>query len=169
MQSLPWIIWKASLRYNDLMKMIFQIVRTCASTMSIVDSKEAAFRPGRWVFLLRSGHVQDNGNSIFIVIPLNTLMSIGRITCDQAMGLGGIFCIFEVLQGVSWRNCAFLWAKEVVIRLESLVEGVYDVRSLVHQLLLSLLHFSFAFLDDLVIFTFIVSEVVLLGWGLAQP
>lgn len=62
-----------------------------------------------------------------------------------------------------------MWAKEVVIRLESLMEGVDDVRSLVHQLLLSLLHFSFTFLNDLVVFSFVIGEIVLLGWGLAQP
>jgi len=40
---------------------------------------------------------------------------------------------------------------------------------LVHQLLLSLLHFSFTFLNDLVVFSFVIGEIVLLGWGLAQP
>lgn len=124
--------------------------------MSIVDGKEAAFWPSCWVFLLGSGHVQNDGNSIFIVISLNALMSVCRIACDQAMRLGSIFCIFEVFQRVSWWYCAFLWTKEVVIRLESLVEGVDDVRSLVHQLLLSLLHFPFTFLYDLIEFTFIV-------------
>ena len=136
--------------------------------MSVVDSKEAAFRPSCWIFLLRSGHVQNNGNSIFIVISLNTLMSICGVACDQTMWLGGIFCIFEVFQRVCWGNCAFLWAKEIVIRLKSLVEGVDDVRSLVHQLLLSLLHFSFTFLNGLIVFTLIVRKIVLLGWGSTQ-
>ena len=127
MQCLPWIFWKARLGDNDLMKMVFQIVCTSASTMSIVDGKEAAFWPSCWVFLLRSGHVQNDGNSIFIVISLDALMRVCRITCDQAVGLGGVLRVLEVFQRVGWWYRAFLWTKEVVIRLESLVEGVDDV------------------------------------------
>lgn len=57
--------------------------------MTIVDSEEGAARPV--VDLLEFGfnNVQDNGHSIFIVVPNNALVSISRIATHHAILLAG--------------------------------------------------------------------------------
>jgi len=56
--------------------------------MAIVNSKIAALGPvfdGR--FALRPSHVEDNANSVLVVIPLDALMRVGGVAGDQTVGL----------------------------------------------------------------------------------
>ena len=56
--------------------------------MAIVDGKVAALGPVCHVFPIRRfRHVQNNGDTILIIVPLDALVSIGSIRSDQAMGL----------------------------------------------------------------------------------
>ena len=82
--------------------MIFQIVSTHASTMSIIDSEERAFWPSRSIFILRSSHVEDDWNSILIIVSLDTLMGIRRVACDQTMGLRCKLSILKIFKWIKW-------------------------------------------------------------------
>ena len=102
-ECLNWISWKAVLSNNNLMKMIFEEISTHATSMAIIDSKERAFWPCIRILTFWPCHIQNDWDSILIIIPLNALMSIGRITCNQSMTLGCKFCVFKILQGIiSW-------------------------------------------------------------------
>lgn len=81
------------------MEMVFQIVSAHASTMPVIDSEERAFWPSSSIFVFRSCHVEDDWNSILIIISLNTLMSICRVACDQTMGLR---CKLSILKIFKW-------------------------------------------------------------------
>ena len=86
-EGLSRVFWEGFLLYNDLVKAVLKIICTGRSTMSIVNSEIAAFGPvfdGR--FAMRPSHVEDNADSVLIVIPLNALMRVGGVACDQTVG-----------------------------------------------------------------------------------
>lgn len=77
-------IWReARLFCDNLMQIIFQKVSTITSPVAIINPKERTFWP---ISDIRSFlwfiNIQNNWNSIFIIISLNSLMSIGRIACN---------------------------------------------------------------------------------------
>jgi hypothetical protein len=60
------------------MQVIFKIISTHIATMAIIDRKIAAFWPLFVILLFVLGfcHVKNYAYSIFIIISLNSLMSI---------------------------------------------------------------------------------------------
>ena len=82
--------------------MIFQIVSTHASTMSVINSEERAFWPSRSIFVLWPSHIEDYRNSILIIVSLDTLMSIRRVACDKTMGLRCKLSIFKIFKWIEW-------------------------------------------------------------------
>ena len=71
------------------MQLVFEEVSTCASAMTVVDGKVAALWPARDVSPTRRlRHVQDDRDPVLVVVALDTLMSVGRVGRDEAVGLG---------------------------------------------------------------------------------
>lgn len=76
---------EARLSYDDLMQMILEKVCAAAASMTIIYRKEGAFGPGCWILALWARDVEDDGDTIFVVIPLDTLMRISSITGDKTV------------------------------------------------------------------------------------
>ena len=92
------------------MELIFEKVRACGATMSIIDSKIAAFRPISHIFATCGlCHVQNNRDSVLIVIPLDALMRVSCVRSDQAMRLRCILGRFEIFKRIGYR----LWQLEI--------------------------------------------------------
>ena len=133
--------------------MIFEVVSAEAATMPIINCKEWTFRPSLRIFVLRSRHVQNDWYSIFIIISLNTLMSVGWVTGNQAMRFWSILGVFKFFQ----------W---VVILLTCLhppfnlcVEDIfYRVPTLWQEMLVLTLHFLYYLVE----FTITILQGVLL-------
>jgi len=60
-----------------MMKLIPQEFCTCMSSMAIIDSKEGALGPVLFLSMGRLCYIQNYGNSVFIVIPNQTLIGYG--------------------------------------------------------------------------------------------
>ena len=58
------------------MQLVSQKVSALCSTMSIVDSEEGAARPVSRFLKLRLDNIQDDADSVFIVVPYYALMSV---------------------------------------------------------------------------------------------
>ena len=107
-QCLSGVPWETLLIDNDQVKLVLEEVGAGAATVAIVDREVAALRPDRHV-LARGGfrHVEDDGDSILIIVALNTLMRIRRVRSDQPMRLRGELGRLEVFERVLDRWC---WA-----------------------------------------------------------
>lgn len=79
------IFWKIFISNNQLMKLISKKISTCRSTMTIIDSKEWASGPIINLFEFWFYYIKDNWNSVLIIIPYNSLMSISWITADNTI------------------------------------------------------------------------------------
>lgn len=144
------------------MQMVLEEVGTHASSMAIVDRKERTLWPCGRILLLRSCHVQDDGDSVFVIISLDTLMGISRITGYQTMWLWSKLRILKVFKWINWRNCSVSRViKEGVAFLESLVKCIDDVVCVLHHGLLLLLYLPFAFLYYSVILAILILQVCL--------
>ena len=87
-QGLSWIPRKAILLDNYQVELVFEEISTSWASMTIINSKVAAFRPLSHVFPIgRFRHVKDNWDPILIIIALNALVSVCRIRGDQSMCL----------------------------------------------------------------------------------
>jgi len=83
-QSVFGIRGKGVIANNKLVKIVSQKISTHVSSVSVIDSKEGAFGPGREVcFVGWTSHVQNDRHSIFIVISNNALMSVGSVGPDN--------------------------------------------------------------------------------------
>ena len=69
------------------MKIVFEIVSAGAASMAIIDGEEATLRPRGRVLRFRPGHVENDRHPILVVVPLNSLMRVGRVAGDQPMRL----------------------------------------------------------------------------------
>ena len=66
--------------------------------MPVVYREEGALRPGAQVLLgSRPGHVQDDGDAVFVVVALDALVGVRCVGDDQAVRLGGVLSLVEVL------------------------------------------------------------------------
>lgn len=100
-QGLGGVPREALLIDDDQVQLVFEEI--CASTapMAIVDGEVAALGPGDYFLATRGlGHVEDDGDAILVVVPLNSLMCIGCIGRDQAVSLGCILGWLEILQWI---------------------------------------------------------------------
>jgi hypothetical protein len=60
--------------------------------MPIIDSEERATWPVRGVLELGLNDIQDDGDTVLVIIPDNTLMSVRCIRCYHTVTLAGILC-----------------------------------------------------------------------------
>ena len=65
------------------MHVILEKITAGTSTMSIKDSKIAAFRPA--TFVIGFSDVHDNGDSIFIIVFDESMKGIDRVAFDEAI------------------------------------------------------------------------------------
>ena len=61
---------------DELVQLIPEIVRTGCPTMPIIDSEEGATRPVWGVLELGFYDIQDDGDTVLVVVPDNSLMSV---------------------------------------------------------------------------------------------
>lgn len=84
--GLLWILWENSILDDKLVEVVSQEVRACVSTMSVENSEEAAFWPIGDVFLGRWLHyVEDDADSILVIVPDDSLVRVGSIPHDVAI------------------------------------------------------------------------------------
>ena len=103
-QGLGWVLWEAFLVYDYQVKLVFEEIGTRGASMPIIDCEVATLGPVCDVFATRwLRHVQDDRDSVFVVVPLDALVGVGRVRCDQAVRFRGKLCWFVVLQGVILR------------------------------------------------------------------
>ena len=69
------------------MKLISEVVGTCSSSMAVVDCEERASWPLIYILKLWLDDIQDNGNSIFIVVSDDSLVSVCTITAHDSIFL----------------------------------------------------------------------------------
>jgi hypothetical protein len=74
------ILWEVFISHNKLMKLVSEIICTSGSSMAIIYGKERASWPFFNLLKFWFDYIQNNRNSIFIIISNNSLMGIGRIT-----------------------------------------------------------------------------------------
>ena len=79
------IPWKVVVSYNELVQLVPEEISTSSTTMTIINSKEGASWPFINLLEFRFDNIQDNRNSIFIIVPYNTLMSICCIAADDSV------------------------------------------------------------------------------------
>ena len=82
------------------MEVVSQIVSACSSAVTIKDAKEADLRPLNVEVLLALGleNVEDDRDTILIIITNDSLISIGSIRFNNSTLLLGCFCRLMVLE-----------------------------------------------------------------------
>ena len=85
-QSLGRIGRKSVLLHNYLMQVVFKEVGATRTAVSIVNRKVTALRPLFEASLVRwPRHIQNDGDSILIVVPLDALMGVRCVRSDQTV------------------------------------------------------------------------------------
>ena len=132
-ECLGWISREAFLVYYYQMKLIFEEIRAGMPTMPIVYCEIWTFRPGCNIHPIGwFRHIQDNRNSVLIVVSLYSLMRVGWVRCYQTMHFWSKFGCFKILQRVvlnliivilNWQHCHILgicggsvWLGQVLVR-----------------------------------------------------
>lgn len=70
--------------------------------MAIVDRKVAALGPVRDIFATRRlCHIQDDRHPVFVVVPLDALVSVCRIRSYQSVRLRCVLCWLKVFEWIS--------------------------------------------------------------------
>lgn len=141
--------------------MILEEISAHTTSVTIINSKEWAFGPWCRIFAFWPRHVQNNWNSVLIIIPLNALMSIRRITRNQSMTLGCKLRIFKIFKGIiGWWIVSKQWSSRnqpFELCLNNIKSRVYS-SLFQHDLKLSL---SFYLLDNLVVFVILIDKRIL--------
>ena len=88
----PWIVREIRVLDDELVQLISEIVRTCRPAMPIIDSEEGATWPVRGVLELGLNDIKDDGDTVFVIVPDNTLMSVRCIRGYYTVTLAGILC-----------------------------------------------------------------------------
>ena len=91
LNCLYWIIRETGVPHNHLMELIPKKVSTLGTTMTIIDGKEAAAGPEIYLLKLGLDDIQNDGDTIFIVVSNHTLMCIGSVCYYDAIFLRSKF------------------------------------------------------------------------------
>jgi hypothetical protein len=118
--------------------------------MAIVDGKERALWPCVGVLALWPRHVEDDGDAILIVVPLDTLMSIGGVARNEAMRLTSKLGVFEILQRIEVLLVPVRVNEEPMTLNQSLQLSFDDAACTLHRL--AVRHFSFDLLNHAIEF-----------------
>jgi hypothetical protein len=85
-QGFFWVFREVFTLDNKVVQIVSQILSTYVSTVSVKNSKETNLWPISFPLLIfRFKNVQDNRDSVFIVLTNNTLVSICSISSDQTI------------------------------------------------------------------------------------
>ena len=109
------------------MKVVSQVVCTSCTTMAIEDSKEANLWPlgGQVLFWLGLENVQNDGDSVFVVVSDDTLIGVGSIWFDHATLLLGGLCGLMVFQKECfWVQCGWILSKKQSLDFHELNVGI---------------------------------------------
>ena len=96
-----WKLWEVLVLHDEVMKIIAQVVGTGCSTMAIEDSEETDLRPFnvQVCFTLWLEDVENDRDSVLIVLSDDALVRVGRVRLDQATlllrGLRGLVVLKE--------------------------------------------------------------------------
>ena len=93
--SLTRVLRELSVFYYELVQVVPQEISTCITTMTIKDSEETAFWPVFHVFFGWWLHdIEDNADSIFVVVSNDSLIGISCIAHNKSVfsntALGGL-------------------------------------------------------------------------------
>jgi hypothetical protein len=73
------------------MQLVSQEVGAGRAAMPIVNGEEGAAGPVLDLFKLGLDDVENNGYAIFVIVPNDTLVRVGRVAADHAVLLAGEF------------------------------------------------------------------------------
>ena len=82
---------KTVLLYNEVVELVSQELGAGVPAMAVVDTKKGAFWPIFFFPMRRFGNIDNNGNSIFIIVSDKTLIGYGRIGSHDTISLNGAF------------------------------------------------------------------------------
>ena len=76
------------------MEVVSKEISANMSSMAIIDAKEGAFWPLTTSELLRLWfhYIQDNGNSVFVVISNDALVCVCTVRCNDTIAFGRVLC-----------------------------------------------------------------------------
>lgn len=113
------------------MKLVSQVVSTCSPTMPVIDCEEGASGPFFNLFELRFDYVQYNAYPIFVIVPHDPLMCIGRVATYNTVLFAGEL---GWMIGLNIPIDLFLLHLHIFL----LLLGRHDETSVRHQLVLRL-------------------------------
>jgi len=96
-----WVARKVLIIDDIVMKVVSEEISTQASSMAIENSKERTFRPFNFrihLFALWFHYVKNNGDPIFIISPVNALISACGIGSHYTIPLVRAFWLLMVRQ-----------------------------------------------------------------------
>ena len=70
---------------DEVMKLVAKEFGTSMSSVAIIDAEEATLWPNLVLSVRRLGDVEDDGDSVFIIIPDQALISDGRVCSYNAI------------------------------------------------------------------------------------
>ena len=73
-----WILREMFILYNEVMQIITEVVSTCRASMTVEHSEEANLRPFdiQMGLTLRFQYVENDGDTVFVILTDNALISI---------------------------------------------------------------------------------------------
>lgn len=83
---------------NELVKIVSQEVGAGRTAVAIVDPEEGASRPLFVHAILRLNNVEDDGDSVFIVVAYNSLVCVCSVSPDDAIVICGTASGFVIWQ-----------------------------------------------------------------------
>ena len=92
----------------ELVQVVAEKVSTDMSSMAVINAEEGALGPLGTTVLLRFGfhYIQNDGNSVLIVVPYNALVRIGTVGGNNTVSLGAELSglvvrhqLFDVIDG----------------------------------------------------------------------
>ena len=85
------ILGEVVVSHDQLMQLISEEIGTSCASMAVINSEEGASWPVFNLLELRLDNIQNNRDSIFVIIPDNTLMCICSITANNTVLLASEF------------------------------------------------------------------------------
>ena len=86
-ESILRIKREALLLDDEVMQLVAEELSACVTAMTVVDAKEAAFRPLLILPVAWLGDVENNGDAIFVIIAHEALVGDGRVAADDSVPL----------------------------------------------------------------------------------
>ena len=65
--------------------MVLQKIGTITATVAIINGEERALGPRCSILVWRPRHVQNNRDAVLVVVSLDALMRVRRVTRDQSV------------------------------------------------------------------------------------